>query len=177
MNLFVITGACGSGKSTMRDALGGLLDPSRFFCADADEMGLNWWDYAETDRAPLYKSDCLREAVRRAEGRDLVFCSCIHLPDFLADTAVPDEIGTMHCVVLLADNAVIRQRLRDRPPERGFTTEEKIDPHVEFNRWFRRNRSKFPFVIDTGALSPYEAARRIASHILYLAAEPGFAAE
>ena len=173
MNLFVITGACGAGKSTMRDALGDLLDPARFFCADADEMGLNWWDYAGTDRAPLYKGDCLREAVRRAEGRDLVFCSCVHLPDFLTDTAVPEEIGATHCVVLLAEDGVIRQRLRDRPPERGFTSEEKIAPHVEFNQWFRRNRNKFPFAVDTGVLTPAEAAERIAEHIRYLAAEPG----
>ena len=40
MRLFVITGTCGAGKSTMRDALPDLLDPQRWACVDSDEVGL-----------------------------------------------------------------------------------------------------------------------------------------
>lgn len=42
MKLFIITGTCGAGKSTMKDELGFRLDPNRYACVDSDETGLNW---------------------------------------------------------------------------------------------------------------------------------------
>ena len=68
MRLFVITGTCGSGKSTMRDVLPEFLDPERFACIDSDETGLNWWDYAGTDHPEKYAEDGLNIAVSRAAG-------------------------------------------------------------------------------------------------------------
>ena len=44
MRLFIVTGTCGAGKSTLRDSLGEILDPERYACVDSDEVGLNWWD-------------------------------------------------------------------------------------------------------------------------------------
>ena len=41
MRLFVITGTCGSGKSTMKDELEAILDPGKYACIDSDETGLN----------------------------------------------------------------------------------------------------------------------------------------
>ena len=49
MRVFIITGTCGAGKSTMKDQLAAMLDPERYACVDSDETGLNWWDYAGTD--------------------------------------------------------------------------------------------------------------------------------
>ena len=50
MKLFMITGTCGAGKSTIKDELMARLDPERYACIDSDETGLNWWDYAGTER-------------------------------------------------------------------------------------------------------------------------------
>ena len=47
-------------------------------------MGINWWDYAGTDYEHKYSDDCLKEAVRRANGRDLIFDS---------DEAIRPQIG------------------------------------------------------------------------------------
>ena len=41
MKLFIITGTCGAGKSTMKDKLAARLDPDRYSCVDSDETGLN----------------------------------------------------------------------------------------------------------------------------------------
>ncbi|MBR3653758.1 MAG: AAA family ATPase [Bacteroidales bacterium] len=165
MKLFAITGCCGAGKSTMRDELAKRLDPDRFACMDQDEMGLNWWDYAGREDAYRYKDEGLAEAVRRAQGRHLVFVSCINPQDFIAQQTLPAEIEATEFIVLIADDEVIAQRLRDRPAERGFTSEEIIAPHIGFNRWFRKNRNKFAFVLDNTALTPEEAAEIIATHI------------
>ena len=64
MKLFIITGTCGAGKSTMKDELAARLDPDRYACVDSDETGLNWWDYAGTEREEQYGSDTLWEAFR-----------------------------------------------------------------------------------------------------------------
>ena len=42
MRLFIITGTCGAGKSTMKDELAARLDMTRYACVDSDETGLNW---------------------------------------------------------------------------------------------------------------------------------------
>ena len=63
MKVFIITGACGSGKSTMKDALESILDNAEYACIDCDEVGLNWWDYAGTDHESKYKDDTLAKAV------------------------------------------------------------------------------------------------------------------
>ena len=55
MKLFVITGTCGAGKSTMKDALAEALDKTKYACVDADEVGLNWWDYKGTERFNRYE--------------------------------------------------------------------------------------------------------------------------
>ena len=56
----MITGTCGAGKSTMKDTLAEMLDPKRYACVDSDETGLNWWDYAGTDRETRYGADTLK---------------------------------------------------------------------------------------------------------------------
>lgn len=165
MKLFAITGSCGAGKSTMKDELEKVLDPQRFYCADCDEMGFNWWDYAGTDHEYQYKDNCLREAVRRAGGKHLVFVSCLNPVDYLTQTTVPVEIDATFLIVLIAEDEVIRQRLRDRPAERGFTSDEIIQPHINYNQWFRRNRRKFPLVIDNSDEEPVHTAEQIAKYI------------
>ena len=62
MKLYIITGTCGAGKSTIKDQLAAILDPERYACVDSDETGLNWWDYAGTDRESQYGADSLKAA-------------------------------------------------------------------------------------------------------------------
>lgn len=165
MRLIIISGTCGAGKSTVKDQLEARLDPRRFACIDTDEVGLNWWDYAGTGHEERFTDDCLKEAVRRAEGRDLIFCSCANPQDYIGKHTIPEEVVSTVFVVLCPPDEVIRQRLNDRPAERGFTTEEAIRPHIEYNQWFRKNRGKFPLFIDNSAMTEDETADRIRAFI------------
>ena len=169
MKLFVITGSCGAGKSTMRDALELSLDGDKFVCIDTDEVGLNWWDYAGTDREAKYSDDCLAEAVRRANGKNLVFSSCLNPQDYIGKHEIPEEVEATYFVVLCPADEEIEKRLWARPAERGFTSEEAIRPHVEYNRWFRKNRGKFPLFIDNTDMTADEVAARITGFINNLA--------
>ena len=165
MKLYIITGACGSGKSTMKDALESILDNTKYACIDCDEVGLNWWDYAGTERESKYKDDTLAKAVEMAEGKDMIFVSCINPQDYMASQEIPECIESTDFIVLSpADEEIIR-RLKARPAERGFTSDEKIEPHVGFNRWFRKNKGKFNLFIDNTDQSVDETAKMIEKFI------------
>ena len=148
MRLFMISGACGSGKSTMKDALSEIMDPDKYACIDIDEVGFNWWDYAGTDHESKYHDDCIAEAVKRAAGRDLIFVSCTNPQDFIGKHVLPDGVDSTVFIILNPTDEAIWERLRARPAERGFTSDDKIEPHIGYNQWFRRNKGKFPLVID-----------------------------
>ena len=165
MKLFIITGACGSGKSTMKDALEGLLDNAEYACIDCDEVGLNWWDYAGTDHESKYKDDTLAKAVEMAGGKDMVFVSCINPVDYISRQEIPECIESTYFIVLNPEDEEIIKRLKARPAERGFTSDEKIEPHVGFNRWFRKNKGKFNLYIDNTDQSVDETAKRIEDFI------------
>ena len=165
MKLFIITGACGSGKSTMKDALEGLLDNAEYACIDCDEVGLNLWDYAGTDHESKYKDDTLAKAVEMAGGKDMVFVSCINPVDYISRQEIPECIESTYFIVLNPEDEEIIKRLKARPAERGFTSDEKIEPHVGFNRWFRKNKGKFNLYIDNTDQSVDETAKRIEDFI------------
>ena len=166
MKLYIITGCCGSGKSTMKDALGELLDKEKYACIDSDEVGLNWWDYKGTDHESKYKDDTLAKAVEMAGGKDLVFVSCINPQDYMSIQVIPKCIETTNFIVLCPTDEEIVKRLKARPAERGFTSDEIIAPHVEFNRWFRRNKGKFSLFIDNTEQTVEETAKLIEKFIV-----------
>ena len=165
MKLFIVTGTSGAGKSTVRDELGAALDPEAIACVDSDETGLNWWDYAGTDREKQYANDTLREAIRMAGGRNLVFVTCMTPQDYMTNTAVPEEVKATHFIALWAPDETIYRRLSARPAERGFTSDEIIRPHIEYNQWIGRNRGKYQLFIDNGKQTPGETAKIIAEYI------------
>ena len=168
MKLFVITGTCGAGKSTVKDELAARLDPDRFACVDSDETGLNWWDYAGTKREGQYGADTLTEAFRTAGGRNLVFVTCMAPHDYITKAAVPEDLTATFQIALWAGDQTIEKRLRARPKERGFTTDEAIRPHIGYNQWIGRNRGKYQLFIDTEHQTPGETAETIAAFIAKL---------
>ena len=165
MKLFIITGTCGAGKSTMKDELAVRLDPARYACIDSDETGLNWWDYAGTEREGQYGADSLREAFRIAHGRNLVFVTCMAPHDYITKAAVPEELTATFSIALWARDEIIDRRLRARPAERGFTSDEAIRPHIEYNQWIGRNRGKYQLFIDTEDRTTDDTAEAIGTFI------------
>lgn len=165
MKLYIVTGTCGAGKSTIRDELGAMLDPVKYACIDSDETGLNWWDYAGTDHESQYGNDTLNAAILRAGGRDLVFVSCLTPQDYMTKTTVPEEVEATYFIALWAPDETIYGRLRARPKERGFTSDEIIRPHIEYNRWIGRNRGKYQLFIDNENQTAEETAGIIKVYI------------
>ena len=165
MKFFVITGTCGSGKSTAVKELEKIIDPKRFICLDTDGVGLNWSDYAGTDHEYKYSDDCLKEAVRLSDGKDIVFASCLNPEDYIGKHTTPPEIDSTYFIVLSAEDYLIEQRLKARPAVRGFTSDDAIRPHIEYNHWFRKNKGKFNLFIDTTETPIDSVAEKIVSFI------------
>ena len=165
MKLYIITGACGSGKSTMKDALEAMLDSNTFACIDSDEVGLNWWDYAGTDHESQYKDDTLAKAIEMGGGKDMIFVSCINPQDYIADQKIPESVDSTEFIVLCPSDEEIIKRLKARPSDRGFTSDEIIAPHVSFNQWFRKNKGKFPLFIDNTDREISETAKQISEFV------------
>ena len=70
MKLFIITGTCGAGKSTMKDELAARLGPARYACVDSDETGLNWWDYVGTPASIRTKQASTGGTMPAPNGKD-----------------------------------------------------------------------------------------------------------
>jgi hypothetical protein len=141
--------------------LAALLDKDKYSCIDSDEVGLNWWDYKGTERESKYKDDTMAKAVEMAGGKDLVFVSCINPQDYIASQEIPECVESTDFIVLCSADEEIVKRLKARPEERGFTSYDKIEPHVGFNRWFRKNKGKFSMFIDNTDKSVEETAKMI----------------
>ena len=165
MRLFIITGTSGAGKSTMKDMLEKILDPEKYACIDSDETGLNWWDYAGTDHSEKYAEDGLNVAVKRAAGKDLVFISCMAPHDYWTKVNVSAEVKTTYFIGMWAPDETIRARLRARPEERGFTSDEVIRPHIEYNQWIGKNRGKYQLFVNNDSQTEEETAEIIKGFI------------
>ena len=165
MRLFIITGTSGAGKSTMKDMLEKILDPEKYACIDSDETGLNWWDYAGTDHPEKYAEDGLNIAVKRAAGKNLVFISCMAPHDYWTKVNVSAEVKTTYFIGMWAPDETIWERLRARPEERGFTSDEVIRPHIEYNQWIGKNRGKYQLFVNDENQTEEETAEIIKGFI------------
>ena len=141
------------------------MNPNRYACVDSDETGLNWWDYAGTERKGQYGADTLKEAFRIANGRNLIFVTCMVPHDYITKAAIPEEQNASFYIALWVRNQIIDLCLRARPKERGFATDEAIRPYIEYNQWIGRNRGKYQLFIDIENQVPDETAETIAAFI------------
>ena len=149
----------------MKDYLAERLPKERFACIDSDEVGLNWWDYSGTGKEARYGEDTLKAAVKKAGGKNLIFVSCLNPLDYFRDIEAPSEVEASFFIALCPADEEIDKRLKARPAERGFTSDEIIKPHIEYNKWFRKNRSKFQLFIDNTEKSEKDTADMIAAFV------------
>lgn len=163
-NLIILCAACGVGKSTIKDALSELIS-NNYACIDTDEVGLNWWNYAGTERESEYNDDCLAEAVKMSGDKNLLFASCMNPYDFYGKVRIPQDITATFFIAMTCSAEEITARLKARPAERMCGSNEFIATQIDYNDWFKSNSNKFQFYIDNTKLSIEETAKRIAEFI------------
>ncbi len=153
--LFVVTGASGTGKSTVTGPLRSQLPDCEVFDTDAllhvaalglDTMRGTWLrlahDIALNGRVTVLAGSLLPSQLEPLPGRKL--------------------IGPIRFCTLDCPDAVIAERLRSRPSWRFTSRETAVAEHQGFAAWLRTHIQP---CYDTSLLSPAETAEHIATWV------------
>ena len=164
-NLVVLSAACGVGKSTINDALneGKILD--NYVCIDSDEVGINWWDYAGTENESKFSDDCLAEAVRMSDGKNLLFVTCMNPYDFYGKVSIPQDITSTFFIGMTCSDEEITRRLKARPEERMCGSDEFIEGQMKYSAWYKTNKGKFQLFLDNSDMEISKTAVLIAEFL------------
>ncbi|MGO4530217.1 AAA family ATPase [Paenibacillus sp. 2TAF8] len=152
--LFVITGASGTGKTTVASHVRELLPEFDVF--DMDIINNVDWQIA--------KENWLRVAYSISlSGRGTVLCGTM-VPENIASSQYIERFDRIHYVNLHCDDATREMRLQARGWDRNA-----IEDHRNFANWLLQNADKafdpaMP-TVDTTDLSSEEAAKQIAEWI------------
>jgi hypothetical protein len=153
--LFVVTGASGTGKTTITGPLRRVLPGCEVFDADVilQTAALGWETFGNT---------WLRLAHAIAlNGRVTVLCGSL-MPGSLEALPARKLIGPIRACTLDCPDNVLAARLSARPAWRGTSTEPAIARHQKFAAWLRANIRP---CYDTSQLSPEQAAERVAAWV------------
>jgi predicted kinase len=133
--LFVLTGANGTGKSTLCPPLRRLLPECVVFEADAVPLT---WSLAEwSERKAEYRTACLSVALEIAQsGRPVVLVGTV-TPAELETNELRPYFRDVHYFALICDEALIEQRLRARPGSHT-TLARNLDEYINTQLWVNR---------------------------------------
>ena len=153
--LFVVTGASGTGKTTITEPLRRAQPGCDVFDTDIIlQVAALGWD--------TWRNTWLRLAHAIAlNGRVTVLCGSL-VPSQLETLPARKLVGPIRFCTLDCPDAVLADRLRARPTWRGTSTEDAIARHQRFAAWLRAHIQP---CYDTSQLTPAETAERIAAWI------------
>jgi broad-specificity NMP kinase len=130
--LFVVTGASGTGKTTVCREL--MRRETGFVTLESDIL---WGSIDAADDAGLdgYWNAWLRlvKNINQA-GRPVILCGTV-LPERLERQPERRYVGDIHYLALVADPEDLARRLRARPAWRESGRTDFIEQHIAFNRW------------------------------------------
>ena len=166
--LFVVTGANGTGKSTVCPLLRRRLADCIVF--EADVIPLPWTLEEWSERKATYRTACLSVALEIAQNRR---------PVVLVGTTVPEEVETnplrpyfheIHYLALVCDEEIIERRLRARPGSHtplAADFETYLSTQLWLDRAYReRETGGAPVaLVDVSALTPESVAERVAAWV------------
>lgn len=160
--LFVVTGASGTGKSTV--CLGMPERLPECVCLETDILWRPELASVEDGYAG-YTEVWLRVAKNVAQaGRPVVLFGSA-TPERFAGRAEARYFSAIHVLALVCADDVLEDRLRSRPAWRGAGTPEFLASMRAFNRWFveHAGATEPPMeLLDTTHLTEGETQRRVA---------------
>jgi hypothetical protein len=153
--LFVVTGASGTGKTTITAPLRQHLPDCDIFDTDVIlQVAALGWDTWRNAWLQLAHTVALN-------GRVSVLCGSL-LPSQLEALPARKLTGPIHFCTLDCPDTVLADRLRSRPSWRGSSSETAIAEHQRFAAWLRANIQP---CYDTSLPTPGQTADRIAAWI------------
>jgi ribosomal protein S27AE len=153
--LFVVSGASGTGKSTITGPLGDLLPGCLVFEVDVIlHVAALGWD--------TWRNTWLQLVHAAALGGQVTVLTGTLTPDQLARLPARRLIGPIHFALLDCPDDLLAQRLRARPAWRGSSSQAKITENQRFAAWLRA-RIRPVFATSTGSAA--EIAGQVASWV------------
>ncbi len=139
--LFVVSGASGTGKTTILHYLLGKVD--EFVLLDSDILWRAEFDHPE-DHYREYFETWLRMCKNIGQsGRPvMIFGSGIGVPENIEPCIERRYFSQIHYLALVCNETELEKRLSSRPEWRGCKSKELIQTQKVFNRWFMENGNK-----------------------------------
>jgi ribosomal protein S27AE/predicted kinase len=153
--LFVVTGASGTGKTTITGPLRTLLPGCLIFETDVilHVAALGW---------ATWRNTWLQLAHAAALGGQVAVLTGSLTPDQLEHLPARKLIGPIHFALLDCPDDVLASRLRARPAWRGTSSEAKITENQRFAGWLR---ARITPSFETGTGSAAEVADQLAAWV------------
>ncbi|WP_171686510.1 AAA family ATPase [Paenibacillus planticolens] len=163
--LFIVTGASGTGKSTVAFELSSLTKD--FVVMETDILWDHRYHTPETNYRE-YRELWLRMAKNISQsGKPVVLCGTA-MPDQLEPCMERRYFSELIYIALVCDNDQLKQRLQNRPSWRNSYPDEFINGMMSYNTWLKENSNKNKPVInliDTTNASPNDTAQQIKTMI------------
>lgn len=163
--LLILSGASGTGKSTVCNALLGKIEEA--IVLDADILWSAAFDRPDEQYRSFFEQWLrLCKNINQA-GRPVVLCGAgCGVPANLENCVERRYFSTIHYLALVCEDEVIRQRLRARPTWRQSGDEAFITSQLQFNRWFKQYDGQPPICrLDTSMASLDETSAQVATWI------------
>jgi broad-specificity NMP kinase len=156
--LFQITGASGTGKTTVGRELPAALPECVVLDQDVTLAGLPW---------DVHRRNWLRVAADIHQGNRSVVFVATQLPEHYEQTAERASFSAIHYLALVCDDETLAERLRRRPDWRG-AAEERIAEMQRFNGWLKENAASTAppmTLLDTTDAEPAETVAAVAAWV------------
>lgn len=160
--LFIVTGASGTGKSTiclalvakMKDVV--VMESDILWRKELEQPGTDLREFRET---------WLRVCKNISQaGRSVVLCGAA-VPAQFEQCIERRYFSNLYYLSLTCDDEILASRLRKRPAWRGFFKDEYVKEHIAFNRWLMNNAQNTnpPMtLLDTSRITVNESAEEVA---------------
>lgn len=134
--LLIVSGASGTGKSTLCNRLAGTV--AGVVLLEGDILWQEAFNQPESHYRKFFET-WLRVAKNVSQsGRPVVlFGAGMGVPENMEPCVERRYFAKLHYLALICDDAILANRLRQRPQWRDSSGEAYIQEHVKFNRWFR----------------------------------------
>ncbi|MCU4973879.1 hypothetical protein OB955_14160 [Halobacteria archaeon AArc-m2/3/4] len=160
--LLIVSGASGTGKSTVLRELSGTREDVVFL--DSDTL----WREGFWDELDWYFRTWLRlcRDVAQSNRPPVLFGGGFGVPANLEPHSELEWFSSVHYLALVCDDDEQKRRLRARSsaehPNQYDMSEDDITEQVEFNRWFKNEADRDAFtMIDTTERTVETTARRV----------------